>query len=576
MSSAVDLPEVAWEHISTFLSAPDVLSLLSTHRSLYSIGLNPSFWDLLTRREGAERQLLSETPGDESRSPPAARAKRRFLRAAYCQSLPSVHWSAVRSHPKDPTAPSAREGHVSCVMGDKVVVTGGFTEDAAIYVRDLQHFKNGEWERIVPEGHPGFSYGSSLTALEENRAVLFGGFRSGGYANETDRVAILTLLRNAEDGILNGSWEIKTVLPSCATLFPEQIQNWQVNCARAYHSATLLSNRYLFICGGMQTRGSILNPLLLDTSTWTWIDSHSITTGTSPSPRFGHSVILDEARSRLVLFGGGNGSDLLRSGRDNSEVWELRMSTWRRGLIESLPWNWRLLHKNRHEKFEDEDDNAENRDDDINMAAINEESANTLRPSEILVLGRCHISHRISRDTVLLAFGSGRPSTNGILAFDLMTNTFFRPAVSGSLPQRRFTLTSMFLPAQACIVVHGGFGPRHASSSVDMRILDLAPALKNKNFGFTLDPHGRSYLPVKDADMMVERSSQASSISGLLTMLNGLEPGARRIAAGQLLSQMQDNGRSNGRGAALLSMIVEGTARFAMDEEEDNSAEDAT
>jgi hypothetical protein len=469
MSSAVNLPEVAWEHISTFLSAADVLSLLSTHRSLYSIGLNPSFWDLLTRREGAEHQLMAETPGDKSRSPAAARAKRRFLRAAYCQSLPSVHWSAVRSHPKDPTAPSAREGHVSCVMGDKVVVTGGFTEDAAIYVRDLQHFKNGEWERIVPEGHPGFSYGSSLTALEENRAVLFGGFRSGGYANETDRVAILTLLRNAEDGILNGSWEIKTVLPSCATLFPEQIQNWQVNCARAYHSATLLSNRYLFICGGMQTRGSILNPLLLDTSTWTWIDSHSITTGTSPSPRFGHSVILDEARSRLVLFGGGNGSDLLRSGRDNSEVWELRMSTWRRGLIESLPWNWRLLHKNRHEKFEDEDDNAENRDDDINMAAINEESANTLRPSEILVLGRCHISHRISRDTVLLAFGSGRPSTNGILAFDLMTNTFFRPAVSGSLPQRRFTLTSMFLPAQACIVVHGGFGPRHASSSVDMR-----------------------------------------------------------------------------------------------------------
>ena len=44
------------------------------------------------------------------------------------------------------------------------------------------------------------------------------------------------------------------------------------------------------------------------------------------SGRHGHSVILDGNRNRLLLFGGGSGTDLLRSGRDNSEVWELRMN----------------------------------------------------------------------------------------------------------------------------------------------------------------------------------------------------------------------------------------------------------
>ena len=44
------------------------------------------------------------------------------------------------------------------------------------------------------------------------------------------------------------------------------------------------------------------------------------------SGRHGHSVVLDNRRNRLVLFGGGSGSDLLRSGEDNSEVWELKMN----------------------------------------------------------------------------------------------------------------------------------------------------------------------------------------------------------------------------------------------------------
>lgn len=45
--------------------------------------------------------------------------------------------------------------------------------------------------------------------------------------------------------------------------------------------------------------------------------------GRQSSGWHGHSVVLDPAQIRLVMFGGGSESDLPRSNVDNSEVWEL-------------------------------------------------------------------------------------------------------------------------------------------------------------------------------------------------------------------------------------------------------------
>ena len=61
-----------------------------------------------------------------------------------------------------------------------------------------------------------------------------------------------------------------------------------------------------------------------------------------PSGRHGHLVILDDSQNRLVLYGGGSRSDLLRSGDDNSEVWELQLGDGLRdskNFVQSFPWS---------------------------------------------------------------------------------------------------------------------------------------------------------------------------------------------------------------------------------------------
>jgi hypothetical protein len=79
--------------------------------------------------------------------------------------------------------------------------------------------------------------------------------------------------------------------------------------ARAYHSATLIHDRYLVVIGGMALSESCIEEAVLDIKTWTWIDRRLACRG-EPRGRHGHSVVWDQWRDRLVMFGGGNGSDL--------------------------------------------------------------------------------------------------------------------------------------------------------------------------------------------------------------------------------------------------------------------------
>jgi hypothetical protein len=280
-----------------------------------------------------------------------------------------------------------------------------------------------------------------LTALDEQRAVRFGGFRAGGYSAETNQVFVLTLAQS-EDGRDVVHWEEMTILGSSTA-------------ARAYHSATLVQDRYLVIIGGMTTRGSILQVAILDTQTWTWVAPNiSNPIGNmKPSGRHGHSVVLDSRRNRLVLFGGGSGSDLLRSGVDNTEVWQLQMGT--NGDLEcSWPWNWRQIYRNY------------------------EVLASGLSPTEALVLGRCHIGVQVTVDKVLLVFGSGSPTTNGVLVYDLSTDEFHRPEVSGPLPWPRFTAAAAVLDKEGWIIAHGGYTTQVHGTRGDTVVLDLAPAMK--------------------------------------------------------------------------------------------------
>jgi hypothetical protein len=559
----LELPPDAWQDIASYLPAPDLLRYLSSHRLLHHLAGSASFWQNISELQNGygkqpEEQEQQEsataansnshastlstttyttTAADEAAA--AKAAKEQFLLAAYTTRLPSVMWRRVRD---SITAPSAREGHAACVLmvpgfSDKVmIVTGGFTADRGIYIKNLagnatNNNDGRDWSRLEPVNSPGFTYGATLTPVVNkegaggvycNSAILFGGFRSGGYSGETHQVAALELSYTTATG-LRAVWKgIYCSVQSLPGQLEANVDDHAVAhgvrrvltslVARAYHTATLLKHRYLLIMGGMKARGSIMNPILLDTHTWTWMNQVKIGpvpgmgyAEPEPSGRHGHSVVWDGRRNRLVLFGGGNGSDLLRSGKDNSEVWELKRQTtqmkgsreenWlQANLLESFPWwEWRLLHQDQNpgdddgaQQFEQQQREAENAamaeqegdDDDGDISAVNVVDVNQLAPVETLNLGRLHVGVKVSPDTVVFAFGSGRPSTNGVLAYNLETDEFFRPALSGPLPTPRFTAASVMVEQDGYLFVHGGYSSQHGGAVSDMCILDMAPALR--------------------------------------------------------------------------------------------------
>jgi hypothetical protein len=493
LSPILQLPEESTCLIAHFLPAPDVLNLVSTHPVLHRLlGVSPYFWNGLRKIQfpssspAAIPAREDDTEFVEGADATWKQAKDAYLLQAHCNSLSDVRWYPVATGRH---APTAREGHLSCVLGHYIVVTGGYANDDSVYVKDIR--TGDSWQRLVPDLAilPYWAYGSTLTSLDDHRAVRFGGFRAGGYSAETYQVAILHLIESST-GSLQARWEIENCKLSDGTqLLRENDAGWMQKAARAYHTATLLFDRYLFILGGMQSSGSVLKPILLDCDTWTWyyegITMHGATV--SPSPRHGCSVVSDlQDRGRLVLFGGGDGSDLLRSGRDNTEVWELRLTGCSQAddLFRSLPWVWRCLHADQP--------NSEN-----NVVEAN--NPNRLDPAEKLNLGRCHGSYRVGQDNVLLAFGSGQPTTNSVLGYNMLRDEFFRIAVHGPLPRARFTFASVFLESLGYLVFHGGFSTQQTSEALsDTIVLDLAPGMQRRQFRlWAVDARAESYPTVR-------------------------------------------------------------------------------
>ncbi|KAL3769119.1 hypothetical protein ACHAW5_008938 [Stephanodiscus triporus] len=481
------LPKDAWRDVSSFLDAPDVMNLLSAHRDLHvGLGRSRSFWLSMLARErdddddndddnddryGGGHDSIADVDGnddggDDGDFDDHRRARREYVLRAYQRRLPAVRWHGIL----DPRTPSpsncsisAREGHLACafVEGDggemACIVTGGFTDDVGVYVlRGSSRRRGGSrpssapplrgWVRLEPtgDGVEDFVYGASLTAIDSTRAVRFGGFRSGGYSDECNDLTILTLVQSSSSQSSSCRWE------------RVRARNPHLAAPRAYHSATLLGGRYLVVIGGMTRWGSVVSAAVLDTRSWTWLDVGAPTRD-APAGRHGHSVVLDGRRNRLVLFGGGSGTDLLRTGEDSSEVWELKMGDGWDGadLMDSLPWTWRRLHRDIY------DDEGEEADFDPNDAATRK-----LSSSEALCLGRCHCGLKISPDTAICLMGSGSPSTNGVVAYNLSTDAFVRPLVLGSLPKPRFTFACAAL-GRGYVLVHGGYSSQDDSALGD-------------------------------------------------------------------------------------------------------------
>ena len=466
-------PKDVWRDIASYLDAPDLFNFLSSHGRVHAgLGHSRSFWNSMLAA-GGEDDVAPDggAVGDDDGAYDDARGE--YVVRAYARRLPAVRWHGLISPPRGASI-SPREGHLACTFprgdgeGEELaVITGGFSDDPGVYALRPSRGASGRWTRLHPRGPLDFVYGASLTVLDSTRAIRFGGFRSGGYSDECNVLMLLTV-EEGDSGNLACQWE-RIVATNSHLATP-----------RAYHTATLINGRYLVVLGGMTDSGSILDLSVLDTHDWIWFDKSyqgfvSISPSALPSGRHGHSVVLDERRDRLVLFGGGSGSDLLRSGEDNSEVWECKMGGgWKANLEDSFPWTWQKLYRDIVDQVGGSAENASG-GSEWNAASSN------LTPSEALCLGRCHCGLKISPDTALLLLGSGSPSSNGVVAFDLSRDAFVRPHALGALPQPRFTFACTTL-RRGYVLVHGGFSSQDSRSLGDLYVIDLAPFIGDREF----------------------------------------------------------------------------------------------
>ena len=507
-----------------FLSAQDATLFTSVNRFLRGSGQAKSLWEFIYQRDVDKDYNSSKT----IYFPDCAAAKQAVVLNEVKNSLPSLKWYPVMP----PTRISGREGHIACTMtcGDerRVVLTGGFSDDSRIYmINPNSAFSSQAWSTtsVLPVPPANFVYGASLTPLPGRvdettgtnifRAVRYGGFRAGGYSSETNEVALLEITQPKN----------MAEPPSAKWTIIDTQDNF-LSTPRAYHTATLLMDRYILFVGGMQENGSVLKESILDTHTWTWLKQlRPFEGGPKPSGRHGHSVILDSKRNRLVLFGGGSGSDLLRSGRDNAEVWELAMPTnWHERIEDYGKWTWRRIHG--ESEGDSDSDQDEGKDANDNQD-VSENTNNNLAPAEMLCLGRCHMSHKIAPDMVLFFFGSGQPSTNGVIAYDLSTNQFHRPNVKGHLPCPRFTGASAFLE-EGYILTHGGYSSQLHDSIGQMDVIDLVPRLRRSFDKLPIDPQRPSHTAISDAQAASARGARGHHLGMMQMFFASLAAAQRR------------------------------------------------
>ncbi|ORE04572.1 hypothetical protein BCV72DRAFT_257216 [Rhizopus microsporus var. microsporus] len=125
---------------------------------------------------------------------------------------------------------------------------------------------------------------------------------------------------------------------------------------RIDHTATIISNKYILITGGVMYSHDVANPadnltlnpvsmsslLLFDIQNNRW---HNVTAGGNiPAPRRGHSAVLSLDGRKIIIFGGG-----ATDGRSTqfNDVFILELSTmqWTAPAIEGIPPKPRKYHK---------------------------------------------------------------------------------------------------------------------------------------------------------------------------------------------------------------------------------------
>lgn len=135
---------------------------------------------------------------------------------------------------------------------------------------------------------------------------------------------------------------------------------------------------------------------------------------------------------------------------------------------------------------------------------------NNLTPAEELCIGRCHNSWKISADQVVLFYGSGQPSTNGLIAFDLNTNTFHKPSISGVLPTPRFTGVAVGLE-EGYIITHGGYCTQESDAIGEWDVMDVAPAMGRGFTRLPLDNTREPHAEITDVQVQANQSNRGQA-----------------------------------------------------------------
>ena len=241
-------------------------------------------------------------------------------------------------------------------------------------------------------------------------------------------------------------------------------------------------------------------------------------------------------------------------------------------FVKSLPWTWTLLQP----------DQSRNDLEAAGAPLHGNRDPNRLSAAESLCLGRCHAAHQVSRDTVMLVFGSSKPSSNGILGYDLSCDEFRRPRVTGCLPQGRLCFASAFLPRLGAIIVHSGWstqvdGVIDDGTDTNMALLQLAPAthrrdtLRNQCLPSAVAPDPVPAPPVTDEHVRTARQQRFFGHVGMQMLVMSLfEEGDPQQAAQEWL---ENRGPWSEPQTIVLQMIADGHVQMRVVNQDDSDSE---
>ena len=211
------------------------------------------------------------------------------------------------------TAPDARIGHVSVLVGHIMYVYGGLTLnkvfDVALYALNLDTMT---WTTVVTSGAlPPGRYQPSLTYDSiRNQLILFGGattvFFSPGpsfYVQRSDSLFYLNLA--------TFSWsEVPFTTTDCSDAACQTVQRCNTFCKGRIGHAAVVKNDLLVVFGGsnfIHTYNDACQSseiLVFNVSCAIWINNGNIS-GAQPVPRQAHSMIMRSDNSLVVVGGYG-------------------------------------------------------------------------------------------------------------------------------------------------------------------------------------------------------------------------------------------------------------------------------